>query len=167
VILTCIESGEKLMKDLSNIKLRSDISLSSSVALMGLPNAGRAGNWVVHPMELAISALHDNVAHGSGIAAILPAYLQYISKSRPERVIKMGKRIFDISEDVKDDIKIAMTIEAVKEFIISIGLKDCLKDIGIGQDELEKIADKVIETGGVPPPVKDRAELVSIYKDAF
>jgi len=167
VMLTCVESGAKLMKDLKNPVLRADISLSSTVALMGVPNAGRAGNWAVHPIEHAISALHDEIAHGAGIAAVLPAYLQFLERLRPNRVIQFGQRVFGIPEDVDDKMKIPYTIDRLKAFMAEIGLKDNLKDLGIKQEELKTIADKVIEVAGVPAPIKDRKELEEILNNAY
>ncbi|HRU39363.1 MAG TPA: iron-containing alcohol dehydrogenase, partial [Candidatus Goldiibacteriota bacterium] len=80
IVLTCVENGKRLAENLSDRQARANVSLASTVALQGLPNSGRAGAWVVHPLEHAITAYYDNVAHGSGIAALLPPYLRYLGK---------------------------------------------------------------------------------------
>jgi alcohol dehydrogenase YqhD (iron-dependent ADH family) len=121
----------------------------------------------VHPIEHAISALHDEIAHGAGIAAVLPAYLQFLERLRPNRVIQFGQRVFGIPEDVDDKMKIPYTIDRLKAFMAEIGLKDNLKDLGIKQEELKTIADKVIEVAGVPAPIKDRKELEEILNNAY
>jgi len=167
VILTCIEAAERLMKDPSDIEARENVSIASTFALYGQPNAGRAGMWIVHPMEHAVSALHDEIAHGAGIAAILPAYLQFLTDKRPERVIKLGERCFNVGDDIPADMKIPVTIENLKEFLASINLKDNLKDLGIKETELEKITDACIATSGIPWPGLNRAGLLKLYKEAF
>ncbi len=167
VILTCIEAAERLMKDPSDLEARENVSIASTFALYGQPNAGRAGKWVVHPMEHAVSALHDEIAHGAGIAAILPAYLQFLSDKRPERVIKLGERCFGVNDEIPAEMKIPVTIENLKEFLASIGLKDNLHELGIKETELEKITDACIATSGIPWPGLDRAGLLKLYKEAF
>ncbi|MCE5301401.1 MAG: iron-containing alcohol dehydrogenase [Spirochaetia bacterium] len=167
VILTCMESGLAVMKDLSDAKARADISLASTVALQGLPNSGRGGNWAVHPMEHALSALHDEIAHGSGIAAILPSYMNYLGMIKPEKVLQLGDRVFGVGCEIKDELKIPMCIERLKLFITGLGLSDNLKDLGLKPDEPALIAEKVIEISGIPAPIKNKEDLFAILKNAY
>jgi alcohol dehydrogenase YqhD (iron-dependent ADH family) len=166
VILTCMESGRVVMKKLGDGRARAQISLASTVALQGLPNSGRAGDWVVHPLEHAITAFHDNIAHGAGIAAILPSYLKYVGEVKPDKVMQLADRLFNAPAGISGELKVAFCIENFRKFITEIDLADNLKDLGIGMDEMEKFADKVIEVGGMPWKL-NRDRLVRVYRDAF
>jgi alcohol dehydrogenase YqhD (iron-dependent ADH family) len=166
VILTCMESGRVVMKKLGDSRSRAQISLASTVALQGLPNSGRAGDWVVHPLEHAITAFHDNIAHGAGIAAILPSYLKYMGEVKPDKVMQLADRLFNAPAGISGELKTAFCIENFRKFITEMDLADNLKDLGIGMDEMEKFSDKVIEVGGMPWKL-NRDRLVRVFKDAF
>jgi alcohol dehydrogenase YqhD (iron-dependent ADH family) len=167
IVLTCVDNGKALADDLNDICARTAISLSSTVALQGLPNSGRAGAWVVHPMEHAITAYYDNVAHGSGIAALLPPYLRYLGKGKKAgRVMQLGRRVFGAPEDAEQEELIEACADGFASFMREIGLKTSLKEMGVKEDMLGKIADKEIEQSGMPAGM-DKAVLLGIYKEAW
>lgn len=166
IILTCMEAGLKVMKNPNDKDARAQIALSSTVALQGLPNSGRAGAWVVHPLEHAVTAYFDNVAHGAGIAALLPSYMKYLSEVKSDKVLQLADRVFNVPKEVTGELKVGLCIECMRKFITDIGLKDNFKDLNIDMENMEKFADKVIEVGGLPWKL-DRKRLVQIYKDAY
>lgn len=167
IILTCIENGRILADDLKNKEARANISLSSTVALQGLPNSGRAGAWVVHPLEHAITAYYDGVAHGSGISALLPPYLRYLGGTKKaKRVIQLARRIFGAPEDADPAELVEACADGFKSFAEEIGLKTNLKGMGVKENMLEKIADKEVELSGMPGGM-DKAKLLGLYKEAF
>jgi len=167
IVLTCIENGRELKKNLKNKKAREQVSLSSTVALQGLPNSGRAGSWVVHPMEHAVSGMYDSIAHGSGIAALLPPYLKYLGEVKPDKVIQLSRRVFGSPEDAAGDEHVHLCAEGFRSFIKEIGMKDNLKDMGVKEGDIEKLADKVIEVSGSIYPNMDKKQLVRIFKEAY
>jgi alcohol dehydrogenase YqhD (iron-dependent ADH family) len=166
IILTCMESGKRVMKNLTDARARAQISLASTVALQGLPNSGRAGDWVVHPLEHAVTAYYDRIAHGAGIAAILPSYMKFLGEVKKDKVLQLADRVFNAPKDINDGLKIAFCIENMRKFITDIGLADNFKDLEISMDNMEKFADKVIEQGGLPWKL-DRNRLIQVYKDAY
>ncbi len=166
IILTCIEHGKKVMKNLGDAQARAQISLASTVALQGMPNSGRAGAWVVHPLEHAVTAYYDRIAHGAGIAAILPSYMKFLGEVKKDKVLQLADRVFNAPNDISDELKVAFCIENMRKFITDIGLADNFKDLEIGMENMEKFADKVIEQGGLPWKL-DKARLVQVFKDAF
>ncbi len=167
IILTCIENAQKVIQNPEDKKARTNISLASTVALHGLPNAGRAGAWVVHPIEHAISGIYDNIAHGSGIAAILPSYLRFLGKVKPEKVKQLSIRVFNADEYSDETELIEVCAKSFEDFIEMIGLKNNLKDSGIEKNFLGKIADKVVEVSGIPSIIKNKENLLKILNNAF
>jgi alcohol dehydrogenase YqhD (iron-dependent ADH family) len=167
IITECIDNGKILMENLEDINARANISAASTIALMGVPNSGRAGMWVVHPVEHAVSGLFDHIAHASGIAALLPAYLRFLGINKPAKVIQLSKRVFNSPEDANDEEHIELCVEGFRQVIKELGLKDNLKDLGIKEDEIEKIADKLMAVSGMPWPKMDRKGLISLLKSAY
>ncbi|HDT14603.1 MAG TPA: iron-containing alcohol dehydrogenase, partial [Firmicutes bacterium] len=135
--------------------------------LMGVPNSGRGGMWVVHPIEHAITGLKDEVAHGSGIAAVLPAYLEFLGKEKPAKVIQLAERIFDAPEDESDDNKKGICVEGFRSFIEEIGLSPNLSGLGIKEEDLEQIADNILGVSGFPWPGMDRTGFIAFMKTAL
>lgn len=167
IILTCMENAEKVILNPLDVKARTNISLSATVALHGLPNSGRAGDWVVHPVEHAITGLYDNIAHGSGIAAVLPAYLRYLGEVKPDKVKQLAMRIFGADEYAEESELVEVCAKGFEDFIKSIGLKDNLKDLGIEKKDLEKIVDKLIEVSGMPVIIGNKHNLIKLLKSAY
>ena len=71
--------GPVAVREPDNFDARSNLMLASSLAMNGLVGSGHDQNWVSHCMEHAVSAVWPNVAHGAGMACILPAYLKLIA----------------------------------------------------------------------------------------
>lgn len=165
VILTCIESAEAVLKNPADLKARADISLASTVALQGLPNSGRAGAWVVHPMEHAISGLYDHIAHGSGIAAILPSYIRFASTIYPARIAKLSRRIFNCPEEIAGQAEeLEFCAGGFGKFIEAIGLPSSFKELGLGEGAEEKVTAKLEEVSGIPGVVGSREAALGIYR---
>ncbi len=165
VILTCMENAEAALKNPADLKARTDISLASTVALQGLPNSGRAGAWVVHPMEHAISGLYDQIAHGTGIASILPAYIRFVSNTYPARIAKLSRRIFNCPEELAGQgEELELCASGFEKFIKSIGLPSSFAELGLGEGAEEKVTDKLTEVSGIPGVVGSREAALGIYK---
>lgn len=167
IILTCIENSHKVLQNPEDKDARTNISLASTVALYGLPNSGRGGVWVVHPIEHAITGIYDNIAHGSGIAAVLPAYLRFLGNKKPDRVKQLAIRIFGADEYVDEEELAEVCAKGFEDFISSIGLANNLKDAGVEKSALLKIADKFIEVSGMPDIIGDKESLIKILNDAY
>ncbi len=167
IILTCIENAEKVLQKPDDKNARTNISLASTIALCGLPNSGRSGSWVVHPIEHAITGIYDNIAHGSGIAAVLPAYLRFLGRKKPDKVKQLAIRIFDADEYTDEEELTEVCAKGFEDFISSIGLANDLKDAGVEKAKLTKIADKLIEVSGIPDIIGNKDALMGILKDAF
>ncbi len=167
ITLTCIENAYRLKKDLSDIRARENISLSSTLGIHGLPQAGIGGTWVVHPMEHSVSGYYDDVAHGAGIAAILPAYLDFLKEEQPDKAVQLGKRVFGADENCSTEEGIEACKKGFKKLFADLGLKDNLKDLGVKEEDLEKLRDKTIELAGMPHPKLDEDKMLEIFKNAY
>jgi len=167
IILTCIESGQRVMENLSDREARADISLASTVALQGLPNSGRAGAWVVHPLEHAVSGLYDSIAHGAGIAALLPPYLKFLGEVQPGKVRQLANRLFGAPEEADGDELTGICIEGMRSLLGGLGLPLSLKEQGIEEGAAGKLAEKVMAVSGMPHPKLNKERLKKIFEEAW
>jgi butanol dehydrogenase len=127
---------------------RSHLLWTSTLALIGIANAGRGGSFPVHQMEHTLSA-HYDISHGRGLAILTPAYFrQIIAKDRPGRLARLGRRVFNVTlED--DQLAAEATVDAVTQWFKEIETYDTLANVGVREEDLKLMADETIRVGGV------------------
>jgi len=167
IILTCMESAAVLMENPQDKKARTNISFCATVALQGLPNSGRAGAWVVHPIEHAITGIYDNIAHGAGIAAVLPSYLRFLGERKNVKVKQLAIRIFGADEYADEEELYEVCAKGFEDFIESIGIPNNLRDAGVEKSDLEKIAKNLFVVSGIPAIIGDKINLMKILNNAY
>jgi len=134
IVKEAMHYGSLLMNDLSNYDLRARVMYAAMVALNKTTIYGRvSGDWGVHNLGHNLSLLFD-MAHGASLSIVYPAWLRLHSDRTPERIVKLGKRLF--RENTIDG-----TIEKLEDFFKSIGNPVRLEDAGITKDKHELIVE--------------------------
>jgi len=141
IIKMIIENAPIIIKDPTNIKARTDVSLASTMAMFGILYP-RSGGWPLHAIEHSISGFYPEISHGPGLAAILPGIVEWNANKNLER-IKQYLKIF--GKEIKDNKEARKGIE---DFLKSINAYKRLRDIGIRKEDIEKIAEKTLEIKG-------------------
>ena len=130
IIKDAMEKAPKLLADLTNYDLRADIMLDATLALNGLTSYGKTGgDWGVHGIGHEISLLFDT-PHGATLSIAYPAWLKLQKEKIPERILTMGKGLFN-AETVDE------TIEKLEQFFVSINAPIRLSDIGLSDKASE------------------------------
>lgn len=124
IIKDAMRWGPLLLDDLTNIDLRTNIMLDATLALNGLTNYGKkSGDWGVHLIGHELSLLFDT-PHGASLSVAYPAWLRLQKDRIPERIIRLGKGLFDV--DSVDD-----TISELVSFFSKIGSPVSLNEIDL------------------------------------
>jgi len=138
---------KKALDEPENYEARSHLLWTSTLALIGIANAGRGGAFPVHAMEHTLSA-HYDISHGRGLAIITPAYLeQIVLKDRPHRLARLARNVFRVTED-NDILAAKAGINALVDWYKEIGVYDTLQNVGIKREDLRLMADETIRVGG-------------------
>ena len=138
---TIISNAPKVLAVPDDYAARAEIMWAGSVIHNDLFSTGRAGDWSSHRIEHELSAIND-VAHGAGLAIMLPAWMQYVYKQDISRFVQYALRVWNIEQDFFDPEKTALAgIARTKAFFKSIGLPTSLKEIGIDETHFGRIAD--------------------------
>lgn len=141
-----IAEAPKVMTEPENYDARANIMWSGTLAHNGICGCGRREDWASHFIEHELSALYD-VTHGAGLAVITPAWMNYVSKSRPAKVAQFARRVFDIIAD--DDAEAAkLGVEKLRSFFHSIGLPVTLRKLGIANPDIPTLVRKLHENKG-------------------
>jgi len=139
IIKEAMVYGPQLLSDLQNYKLRESIMWAATNALNGTTLWGRTtGDWGVHIMSHVLSFLYDT-PHGASLTIIYPAWLRHMKKRAPERIIQLGRHLFQ-SEDI-DTI-----IDKLEDFFRSIKCPVKLGEIGITIDKKDEILELMNRT---------------------
>ncbi|KAA9030610.1 iron-containing alcohol dehydrogenase [Niallia endozanthoxylica] len=127
---------------------RAHLLWTSTLALIGIANAGRGGPFPVHQIEHTLSA-HYDISHGRGLAILTPAYFrQIIKKDRPHRLARLGRQVFNITQE-DDAAACDATIEALVSWFKDIGTYDTLKNVGVKKEDLKLMAEETIRVSGL------------------
>lgn len=169
MILTLKENFAKVLEDPKNLEVRGQIALCSIFGWSGLQALGRLGCIPMHSIEMPLSGIYD-LAHGRGMTVVMPAYLELMSDVMPARWAKLARRCFGVVEE--DDNKAAkmLSVEVTKWFK-ETGSFLTLSDVGIPDDQFERMADDVVRmfpgsepntTSGPRPVTKE--EIIKVYE---
>ncbi|MFJ7804483.1 iron-containing alcohol dehydrogenase [Bacillus cereus] len=165
VLKTVIETAPRLLSDLENYEHRETILYCGTMALNGILAMGVKGDWATHNIEHAVSAVHD-IPHGGGLAILFPNWMKHVVEENVSRFKQFAIRVFDIETDGKTDKEVALEgIKALRQFWTSIEAPATLADYGIGENEIDIMANKAMaygEFGNFKKLNKD--DVLSIYK---
>jgi len=147
ILRTVIETAPKLIAQLDSYEHRETIMYSGTMALNGTLAMGVRGDWATHNIEHAVSAVYD-IPHGGGLAILFPNWMEHVLDEGVDVFRRMAVNVFDIDPAGKADRDVALEgIQALRAFWTSIGAPSRLADYGIGDDQLEVMADKAMSRG--------------------
>ncbi len=153
LIRSIMELAPRALADPRDYDARAGIMWASTLAHDGLAGAGRnlvygrrAGGWESHGLEHELSALHPTIAHGAGLAVMMPAWMRYVWRADPERFLAFSKQVFGIlPDDAAQDRQRAVQdavlggINALQAFFASIGMPTRLGELGVGPDDVDAL----------------------------
>jgi alcohol dehydrogenase class IV len=156
-LLTAVEDG-------NNIEARAAMLTAANLAGMAF-NHSMVG--VVHAVAHSIGAL-CHVHHGTANAIFLPYGLAYNQEEAQTEMIKIAPSL-GLSSDASTQDIINIVHDLLKKINASCGMPICLKDSGVKEDQLEKIAELAEEDGASfynPRPVS-KEDILPFIKQAF
>ena len=167
IIRATMKNARIVMEDPTNYEARANIMWSGMLAhndLCGCGrglNANRIGDWSSHALEHELSAYKTDITHGAGLAVIFPAWMRYVWTADPKRFLLFGKELFDITVEgdidldadnlaENEQVKAAVlkTIDALQDFFMSLGMPANLTELGIVEDDIEKLIPTLILNKG-------------------
>ena len=141
---TMISNVPMVLREPENYAARAEIMWSGSVIHNDLFSTGRIGDWGSHRIEHELSSIND-IAHGAGLAIILPAWMKYVYKQGLERFVQYAVRVWNVEQDFFDPEKTALSgIARTKAFFASIGMPTSLAEAGFGEKDFDHIANNCL-----------------------
>ncbi|ASS74555.1 butanol dehydrogenase [Tumebacillus algifaecis] len=171
LIRAAVENGPIAVQEPTHYEARAALMWASTLALIGLTGAGRGGSFPMHQMEHTLSAFYD-ISHGRGLAILAPAYFKRVAVDRPDRLARMGRNCFGVTE-LDDKVAAEKTIDAVIAWFKSMNVYLKLSDLGIEREMLATMAEESVRVGGrgqafIPATRElDVKEVLAIYEESF
>ncbi len=157
---------ERAVQDPSDAEALEGMALAQYIAGMGFSNAGLG---IVHSMAHPLGAFYD-IPHGVANGLLLPYVMEYNAQAAGDRfpAILHAMRGGSVTEMSREDA-ITATIDAVKQLSIHLHIPQKLNEIGVKEEDLEKLAAAAFNdvcTPGNPGNVTV-SDILAIYRKAF
>ena len=156
--------------DPSDIRARSNIMWTASLAENRIIKTGKSKDFQAHNMEHQLSA-YTNCNHGEGLAVLHPVYYRHIYKDGLPKFMRFAERVWGLNRaDFESDEAFALAgVDALAAFIKEMELPSTLRELGFGSEEealLPEIAESCFISGGALRPMT-KEEILEIYNECF
>ena len=132
--------GPRVIENPDNYDARANIMWAGMMAHNNSCGVGRSQDWTSHNLEHELSALYD-VAHGAGLAVVMPAVFTYTMKHDVTRFAKIANRVWGCPMDFDCPERTAKAgIEALRSFLISIGMPKNFAELGAKEEDIDQLA---------------------------
>ena len=166
MLKTVVKYAPIAMQQPDNYEARANLMWTSSWAINGFINGGRAKAWSCHPMEHQLSAVYD-ITHGLGLAILTPRWMEYcLDENNVSKYVQFAVNVFGVDANQEP---MAIAKEGIKRlydfFFKTLGLQSTLTELGIGEDHFAEMAYKACG-GKVLKGFKvlSQEDVVNIYK---
>ena len=140
LMLAMINEAPKVLENPDDYDARANIMWAGMMAHNNSCGVGRTQDWTSHKLEHELSALYD-CAHGAGLAVVMPAVFRYTMKHDITRFAKVAVRVWGCGMDFEHpELTAAAGIEALRRFLISIGMPKNFSELGAREEDIEKLA---------------------------
>ena len=169
VMLAVLAAAPATLTDPTAYGPRANLMWASTIAHNGFLGVGRQEDWSVHALEAEIGGLYDTT-HGDGLAAILPAWMQYMLPHQPERAARFARQVFGVtpSGDLQADGREG--IRRLAAFYRTLGLPGNLLAMGVTREDIPALAARVKRqpdgSCGFYLPLLD-PDILAIYELAY
>jgi alcohol dehydrogenase YqhD (iron-dependent ADH family) len=133
------QSLERVLKNPEDYDARASIMWAGALAWNGITNAGLEGAKIPsHMFEHPLSGLY-NVAHGAGLAVVMPAWLEFKKDEIKGRILRFGEKILGLSSVTDAD----QVIKEFRSWLKMVGCPATLADMGIENPDLDELLEHV------------------------
>lgn len=143
VLKTIIRQAPVAVKEPDNYVARAEMMWASTVAHNDFLSCFRVGDWSSHQLSHELSGMYD-ATHGAALAVAFPAWMTYVYKHDVQRFCRFAVEVMGVEMDFFHPKETALKgIAALRAFFKSIGMPTTLSELGVPEDKLDVLADKV------------------------
>ena len=143
IMRNVVRSAKAISENPDDRKARTDLLWDSSLALSGLPGAGKMNDFQCHSIDHWISGYTD-ANHGRTLAVLHPVVYRYIYGEVPAKLARFATEVMGVDDTWMTEAENAFAgIDALEHFIRELSLPISFRELGVSADDetLETIAD--------------------------
>lgn len=146
VLCTIIMEVPRVLENPENYGARANIMWAGTMAHNNICGVGREQDWNSHGLEHELSGLYD-VAHGAGLAVMMPAWMEFVMSHNVMRFAQMAVRVFGVAMNFENPEETArLGIKAFRKFLRSIGMPINFAELGAKESDIPELAEKFAVT---------------------
>lgn len=152
------------VRDGTDMRSRTDMSLASLLSGMALANSGLgAAHALSHPL-----GAHLGIPHGCGCAILLPHVMEFNIAAAAEKYASIARALGEDVHGLSQQRAAEQAVEFVKHLSRDIGIPACLSGLGVGENDLPMLAREShgSSLSGNPVEASD-GDLVEILRKAL
>ena len=140
IVKSMIELIPELRMNPENYEARAQYAWAASLGHNGSLSCGRGakGDFSSNKLGHTLSLLFG-VPHGASLAVMMPAWARYLYKDNPRPFARFAEAVFDIRGGDEEE-RALEGIERLESFFRSIGAPTTLRELKIGETDIEPIA---------------------------
>lgn len=143
VLLTMLKEVPRVIQNPECYEARANIMWAGTVAHNDIVGVGRSQDWNSHGLEHELSGLYD-VAHGAGLAVIMPAWMEYVMNHNVMRFAQMACRVFGCNMDFENPENTAKAgIREFRRFLSRIGMPINFEELGAKPEDIPLMVEKL------------------------
>ncbi|MGQ9623276.1 MAG: iron-containing alcohol dehydrogenase [Candidatus Caldatribacteriaceae bacterium] len=168
IMKTVIEYTPRVLANPHDYDARATIMWCGTMALNHLLEAGAEGDWATHRMGHELSALYD-LAHGVVLAILFPQWMEYVLEVIPHKFARFAEQVWSIPRDGKDNVSLGRAgIRRTREWFKEIGAPVTLREVGVGEERLEEMAERATQRGPLGTvKLLSKEDVLSIYRQSL
>lgn len=165
ILITMVKETPRVIENPDNYEARANIMWAGTVAHNDIVGVGRSQDWNSHGLEHELSGLYD-VAHGAGLAVVMPAWMEFVCDHNIMRFCQMATRVFGCQMNFENPKATALEgIKRFRSFLHSIGMPINFEELGAKAEDIPVLVEKLgvgdgVRYGFVP---LDKAAVTEIY----
>lgn len=165
IMKTIIEYTPRVLQNPTDYHAWETIMWCGTLANNHLLEAGVSADWGTHRMELELSGVYD-IPHGAGLAILFPQWMGYVLPLIPRKFAQFAERVWGIPRNNRSDEELGRAgIERTREWFREIGAPTRLREVGIGEERLEEMAERVARRGPIGSvKVLTKEDILTIYR---
>ena len=166
LLRSLIHSSKIAVENPNDYEARSNMMWIATWALNTLVAKGKATDWMVHMIGQSIGAYTD-ATHGMTLAAVSIPYYKHILPYGLQKFKRYAVNVWDITPYGKSDTETALQgLDAMENYMRSLGLVMNVQELGVREDMLDGIADgSFIMEGGYK--ILSHDEIVEVLKESM
>lgn len=168
IVRTMMKLIPRLRENPNDGDARGQYAWAASLGHNGSLSCGRGerGDFSSHKLGHSLSLLFDT-PHGASLAVMMPAWARHLYKENPVPFARFAEAVFGVERG--DDEEAALEgIEKLEAFFRSIGAPTTLRELGVGEGDIARLAENAVQFApfGVLKPLSAE-DILEIYRLAY